>query len=83
VIDTNYQVPRNQREEKAHKMEDLLKQYNDAKSNLSSTSSSVSSANSTLLSAGSALKAAIDSEIQAAQAAAATTTGLASKVQSA
>jgi hypothetical protein len=64
-------------------MEEALKQYNDAKSSLSSASSTVSSANSTLVSAGSALKAAIDSEIQAAQAAAATTTGLASKVQSA
>ncbi|MFL6310619.1 MAG: hypothetical protein ACJ71W_00810 [Terriglobales bacterium] len=58
-------------------MEDALKQYNDAKSNLSTASSNVSSANSGLLSAGSALKAAIDKEIQDAQANAATTTGLA------
>jgi hypothetical protein len=64
-------------------MEEALKQYNEAKSNLSSASSTVSSANSTLLSAGSALKSAIDKEIQDAQANAATTTGLASKVQSA
>jgi hypothetical protein len=57
-------------------MEEALRSYSTAKSNLSTAASGVSSANSSLLSAASQLKSAIDKEVADEQSTAATNTGV-------